>query len=327
MVPAELTAEYRLLEDSLVVLQEYLLTRLKAELSELSPVAIEPRIKGIESVYDKLQTGRYETLRDLNDLVGLKVVLLRRSLVADAILIARSSLQVLHEEVRPQQPTDFSYSEPHLIVRPPQDFCERHPELAGLSAELQFTTALQHALDMATHDFDYKGQSFSWGNFRIVAQLRGSLELVDNLIDGAESLGLLARQGASVPEEYQRRQQLLEVLAAAIPDDKLPKDQRRMATTVDKWIQALPKTAEELREALERHADLVNSVSLNAVDSVLGVLLRECGDLLVEKAECNFCVSSELSTICEEVSKIPMDRRTRFVSDPPTEAPEEHLDT
>lgn len=310
MVPAELVSQYRLLEPSFVVMRDYVQARLQAELSELSPVAVLPRIKGIQSAYDKLQTGRYRTLLGLSDLVGIKIVMLRKSQVRQAIQIASSVLEVVEEPTRLIQPTDFSYAEPHLIVRPTPDFCDRHPELRAFGVELQFTTALQHALDMATHDFDYKGKSFSWGNFRIVAQLRGSLELVDNLIDGAETMEQLARENAAVPPEFQRRQDLLGVLLDSFSEDKLPHDLRRMATIIDGWLEACGVSGSDLGDGLVRHKDLVEYVSLNPVDAVLGVLLREHGALLISNTSKNFCVSEELKTLCEEIRFIPEERRT-----------------
>ncbi|MDQ3913744.1 MAG: RelA/SpoT domain-containing protein [Actinomycetota bacterium] len=170
-------------------LESYLESRLRIDLQPLNPVAIETRCKGIESVLQKLQTGRFGTLLELHDLVGAKAVMLRKSHIPVAIERIEAGTLVLVESnlAESLDPRLFAYHQPHLIVRLPDDYVERNPEFKGLRAEVQVTTALQHALDMSTHDFDYKGKSFSWGNFRIVAQLRGSLDLIDDILDDIEA--------------------------------------------------------------------------------------------------------------------------------------------
>lgn len=298
----------------LLLVEEYLESRLKAELSGLKVVAIESRLKSAESIYQKLQTGRYKSLEEVSDLVGVKVVVLRRSDLRPAIdAVIGSSMDVVETNLEAAiDPVTFAYSQPHIIVQLPGEFRERNPEVSSIRAEIQVTTALQHALDMATHDFDYKGKSFAWANFRIVAQLRGSLELIDSILDDVEASSKLGKYETPTPPEMVRSQQVLDALVGIFGPERLPEDLRRMSMTVGKFLIAAGVSPENLGELAERNQDLRESLSLSATDAVLGMLIREKGERLIVEYQENFCVSPELLSICEETQAISEDKRVTF---------------
>lgn len=319
-VPAELREALALLTPVLKQVKDYLKSRLHAELGFLNPVTITSRLKDDESIYAKLQTGRYDNLLDLNDLVGVKVVLLRRSLLQQAIdALQASSFVVLASNLETEiDPRTFSYHQPHLILRLPNEYVERNPAVGDVRAEVQLTTTLQHALDVATHDFDYKGKSFAWANFRLVAQLRGSLELVDNILDDIESSAKLGRFDPPPPVDLTELQNVLDAMMRRLRIESFPEDYRRMTSTVAEMLSAADVSVADLEEMCERNGDLVTSVSLTPPDIVLGVLLREVGDRLLEGYEGAFCVPDELLTLCEEVRRIPEGRRVVLGYTPPT---------
>jgi ppGpp synthetase/RelA/SpoT-type nucleotidyltranferase len=293
-------------------LKEYVRDRLSAELSEVVPVTIRARVKGADSVLQKLQTGSYGKLSDLDDLVGAKVVVLRRSMIKAALDITSTAFDVVKEVQREVRPTEFGYREPHLIVVPKSEYRDRHPELDGLRAELQFTTALQHALDTATHDFDYKGQTFNWQNFRVVAQLRGSLELADSILDNVEASAALMEAGVPPPPEFVLGQEVLDVVATTFAEDAIPRDRVRMASTVRDWLVAVGRDASWLQSAAQAHRDLSSALSLNSTDVALGILLREVGSELVDRYLKQFVVTAELESLCAETGLVPAGRRVQL---------------
>jgi ppGpp synthetase/RelA/SpoT-type nucleotidyltranferase len=312
VVPAALTEALGILQPALETLRDYVHDRVRAELAELNPIAIVPRIKRSDSVNQKLQTGRYQALADLDDLVGVKVVLLRRSMIRPAMDITNGAFDAIREVSRPVSPMEFGYREPHIIVRPQVEYLERHEELRSLKAEIQFTTALQHALDTVTHGFDYKGQSFEWQNFRVVAQLRGTLELADSILDNVEASAALMEAGVPAPLDFVDGQTTLDVLAGVFSADAMSPDHRRMATVIVAWLRAINQDATWLRSALEKHGDLVNALSLSCVEAVLGVMLREVGEDLVAAYPGHFCVSVELESLCPQAAVVPQERRVKL---------------
>jgi ppGpp synthetase/RelA/SpoT-type nucleotidyltranferase len=315
MIPAALSARYTSLDAKLKKLLDFMTLRLNADLSNLHVVSVSGRPKTSASSLQKLHTGKYAAIDSLTDLVGITVVVLYRREVQDAIAIVKSAgLTVVNEPIRAINPTDFSYREPKLYLKPPPDYLERNPDLEGILCEVQFTTALQHALDMTTHDFDYKGHSYSWGNFRLVAQLRGMLELVDKMIDDIENVSLADHEIIEVPERMIFASSLLSILVKTFAAENLPSDLRRLADTVADWATAVDLSADDLDELLSRHPDLVSAVSLDPTSAILGAIMRERGKDLVANYDRLICVTGELETLVSEMKLVPQDRRVKFDS-------------
>ncbi len=308
MEPAALASAYAALRGSLEKLAAYTQTRLAAELGPANPVVIDPRVKELPSLYQKLQTGRYESLRQVEDLVGVKVVVLRRSEIEPIAAVVRAAFQLVSEKERVVDPSEFRYRERHLIVKPPEEFLERNDDLAGLVVEVQLTSAVQHALDQVTHGFDYKGSTLDWAKFRLVAQLRAALELIDNTLDSMETSAALIEQSVTLPTELIRQVATLGVLRERFDEEALPRDKRRLAETAAELVLAADLEAADLDSLLRRHPDLVAAKSITALDAVLGVLLREYRTPLLERYGRRFFVSEELLTLCPEAAEIPADR-------------------
>ncbi len=324
MLPVDLVLAHAQLEPSLHKLATYAESRLKAELDSIRPVAVVGRVKDLYSIHQKLQVGRVRSLPTLEDLIGIKIVVLRRSEIAAAAEVVQKSFQFVREKERMTDASDFSYRERHLIVRAPQDYLERNLDLARLVVEVQLTSVVQHALDQATHGFDYKGTSLDWGRRRLVAQLRAALELVDGLLDTMEpSAALLEAHSGALPPDLLTQVAVLEVLTDTFPTEQLPDDYRRLAETIAGWVVASGLETSQLGALLQRHPDLLNATSITASDAVLGALLREFGSKLVAEYEGSFYVSSELATLCAEVERVPSDKRVALLDIPEEERPVE----
>lgn len=310
MIPASLQSYTQQLQPRLDKVKAFLESRLKADLSDIPPDVIIARTKRPESIFEKLQTGKYSSVQGLKDLVGVTVVVLYRHQIRDAMdAVMNSGLVIVNQPNATVLPTDFKYREPKIYVALPQDYQDRNPDIADLIAEVQFTTTLQHALDVTTHDFDYKGRSYSWSNLRLVAQLRGMLEMVDVMIDDIDSVSLNRTEVIGIPEGMVYGAAVLSQMVERFDDSVLPNDRRRLADTVGAWVRAAGLAAEQLGELLDRHADLLSARSIDPASAALGALLREHADALLENHEGSFCVSSELESLCREASRIPEDRR------------------
>jgi ppGpp synthetase/RelA/SpoT-type nucleotidyltranferase len=313
MIPASLSSRYLLLNKQLEKLLGFMTKRIEADLSEVNLVSVTGRPKSSDSVLQKLHTGRYAKVDSLNDLVGITIVVLYRREVQEAISIVKASgLTFVDEPKRAIEPADFSYREPKLYLKPPVDYLDRNPDLADIVCEVQFTTALQHALDMTTHDFDYKGLTYSWENFRLVAQLRGMLELVDRMIDDIDEVSIANHEIVEAPETLVYASAMLEVLAQYFADEVLPSDRRRLADTTAAWTRAIGLAPSDFGDLLSRHGDLISAVSIDATSAILGAIVRENVTALLKNYKGNFCVSSELESLCEEARAIPAERRVNL---------------
>jgi ppGpp synthetase/RelA/SpoT-type nucleotidyltranferase len=313
MEPAVLSETYETVKPSLEKVARYTETRIAAELGEGGSVAIVGRTKELSSVHLKLQAGRFAGFRELDDLVGLKVVVLRRRDVEPTAAAIRASFQVDYEKERTSEPSDFKYREPHLVVRPPQDYLDRNPDLEGIAVEVQITTALQHTLDQITHGFDYKPSTLDWAKRRLVAQLRASLELLDNMLDDMDHSAELIHEVAVEPQAFRRQQAVLAAMISKFDDASLPADRRRLAEIANALTEAAGVAPEDVAELLERHRDLVDATSLNPLDALLGALLREKqGDLLAAYNH-RLLISDELESLCLEARAVAADKRVALL--------------
>jgi len=310
MIPAAVATRVATLRPHVEQLLDLLENRLRADLAGVDFISIKGRPKSPDSVFEKLQTGKYSSINELNDLAALTVVVLHRREVAITMeAIKQSGLQIVDEPISELAPSDLRYHEPKLIVKAPVAVADRNPELADLVAEIQVTTALQHALDMTTHDFDYKGRTYSWTNFRLVAQLRGTLELIDGMIDDIEHVDLPSYDGAGVPAEFDFASSVLDVLTRRFDDEALPDDRRRLADTVSAWVSALALKPSDLDQLLESHGDLTGSQSLDPATAVLGALLRTDAPKLLAGFSGLLAISTELESLVPETASVPLARR------------------
>lgn len=306
MIPAAIEARVAAVRPHVEKLVNLLSDRFRGDLVGVEVVGISGRPKEAESVFAKLQTGRYGSLDSLTDLAGLTVVVLNMREVRKALEAVRSSgLPVVDEPVRSLPPTDLRYHQPKLLVQAPVAVVERNPELGGLVAEVQFTTALQHALDMMTHDFDYKGRTYSWTNFRLVAQLRGMLELVDGMIDDIDRVVVPEHDPEVVSADFAFAAATLDVLTERFPAESLPGDRRRLADTVSQWLKATGRGPDDLAALLAVHDDLVQAHSLDPGSAVLGALLRLDSAALLANFRGRLAISQELESLCREAMAVP----------------------
>lgn len=308
MISTSVSTYRSTIEPSLDELIDFLKTRLKSDLHGLNIEGITSRKKSMESIQQKLQAGKVASIADLRDLAGVTVVLLYRHEIPAAIeLIKKTDLQIEDPGPIQVEPSNFRYHEPKLFIRPPSSYLERH-EMAVEECEVQFTTALQHTLDKATHDFDYKGRKYSWNNFRLVAQLRGILEMVDRTIDGIESIDLADDPTIKTPQQMTEATALLPILSSHF-GESMPEDRRRFAETVLGWVSAAGITASDLDKLLHAHSDLVTARSLDPTSATLGSILRCHASTLIGGFRGYFLITSELETLCLEAAKVPYSRR------------------
>jgi hypothetical protein len=169
---------------------------------------------------------------------------------------------------------------------------------------------VQHALQESTHDLIYKGGRFSWREHRLEGQLRGLLEIVDEVL---EHIGVVA-DAADDPayELFDKRNFLLEVLRKTFAASALPSDLRRLVITVEEILAASRLSVEELPDLMARHGDLVAALSLTVVDKVLGAVIRENAPQLLAKSRRKFVITTEMTSLVPEADSIPPDRRVEL---------------
>lgn len=158
------------------------ITRLLAD-AGLNIHHITGRVKRPASLADKLRRkpGRYRTLGDVTDLVGLRVITYFES---DVQVVARL-IEEHHvvdwnhsiDKSRMHDPDRFGYLGVHYVVRAEPDLV---PELPGMHYEVQIRSILQHAWAEIEHDLGYKSREAVPREVRRrFYRLAGLLEMAD----------------------------------------------------------------------------------------------------------------------------------------------------
>ena len=187
----ELLAQYRELLPVYTQMAEVIPDKLKEFFVEAGIVvaAVEYRVKTEGSLAGKLalKGGKYHSIHDITDLVGIRVI----TFYSDDVDKVASILERLFEidwensidKRKAHEIDSFGYLSLHYICRISEAsyYDAAHPEVNRIRFEVQMRTLLQHAWANMNHDTGYKsGVEIPKVYMRNMSRLAGMLELVDD---------------------------------------------------------------------------------------------------------------------------------------------------
>lgn len=194
------------------------------------------RLKELESFALKLETGRIDNPKEMEDFLGCLIVVENsRSIEIAQELVDR------YFDIRYQKPKDpnlttkesssFSFDDLRLYVS-----LKNNPALPkkgneSIVFEIQIKTFLQHAWSIAVHDLIYKSDGVHWAKERVAYQIRAMLEHAEVSIAEVEKL---AKSPAlsKTDKETESLSQIISFVKEMWETEDLPIDVRRLAANI-----------------------------------------------------------------------------------------------
>ncbi len=125
-------------------------------------VPIEFRVKSWESIVNKIESQKLELneITDLDDLIGIRLILLFKRDAERACDVISSSFDVFENENTQSRlnVNEFGYQSVHFIIGLPSTWLKipTFSDFEGLTSEIQVRTAAQHIWAAASHKLQYK---------------------------------------------------------------------------------------------------------------------------------------------------------------------------
>ncbi len=149
--------------------------------------AYTSRCKTIESVSEKIETGRFSSWESLDDFFAATIIIPNLNMEEDVIAYLASifeQVQLRERGSTKKAPDVFKFSSTRFIARYKPLRGAEEILINKINFEVQVRSAFEHAWSIATHSLVYKTDEIDWKILRLSAQLKSSVEQLDMLISG-----------------------------------------------------------------------------------------------------------------------------------------------
>jgi len=254
------------------------------ELLEINKVAlgfrIESRTKTLESISEKVTSGRYtvkKSLLEMQDLVGLRIILLFKRDVDKVSKLIESNLTVhnKYDTIEKLKDDQFGYSSIHFNASIPKEW-KSVPTFRGLQdyhAEIQIRTLAQHTWAEASKELQYKKEeNIPKPLLRSIGRVSALLEIVDfefeRLLHERDEYILKAEELVKSNVQSELNVDILQALL----ENHLPSENKRGSDPFDSLLVDLRHfkidNKEKLEELIEKHKSTALTDDKEAVASI-----------------------------------------------------------
>ena len=237
ITPAQILNKYRSVEPYL----ERVRTSVRDSLLVLSDekgFALVSRIKTLESASEKVETGRFENWRGIDDLVAITVVvptLAHERVVIDFLQSAFDQIALKPRGSTRKAPDTFRFDSTRFIGHLRSSDPSSRGPIHDVPFEVQVRSAFEHAWSVTTHALTFKSADVSWSKLRLTSQLKAAVEQLDTLVLSFDDAAKYIEP--SVWPEIEAKATLREffsniVTTGGIPTELSPKDWSRFVDNV-----------------------------------------------------------------------------------------------
>jgi len=219
------------------------------------------RTKSVESLAEKIESGRFSKWSSLEDVYACAIViptLAREDDVIRFLQNAFAEVAIYRRHGSQKAPETFRFDTTRFIGRtrnlPSLNF---PPEVFEIAFEVQIRSAFDHAWAVTTHNLVYKTESVDWKDRRLASQLRASTEQLDMIVLGFEQTSELVTTQEWPDLDLQRKIANAfkeQVNSGKIPQELAPRDWNRFAENLFVLIRSPEHHRNQPRDQLVRQA-------------------------------------------------------------------------
>jgi ppGpp synthetase/RelA/SpoT-type nucleotidyltranferase len=207
--------------------------------------AFTSRIKTVESLAEKIETGRFKKWSDLDDLFASTVIIPTLLHEKEVIEFCKNAFEIIDKKTvkrgqNKKPPATFRFDSTRIYARlRKNDDPDNILSIYKIIFEIQIKSAFEHAWSVSTHDLVYKNDEIDWKRFRLAAQLKATVEQLDTLILAFEETSSFI-QDNDYPEIKIKRYLATETnklfQSGKSPDELKPKDMSRFCDNLHRLL-------------------------------------------------------------------------------------------
>lgn len=145
------------------------------------------RIKKINSLAEKVESGRYSSWEEIDDIFACSIIIptlsLEDSVVSELIRYFSFHEKKMRGETN-KSPLEFRFDSTRLICK--LNKSGGSDKLNNLLFEIQIKSIFEYAWSKTTHSLTYKTDKPRWQRLRLSSQLKAIVEQIDSLLIGFE---------------------------------------------------------------------------------------------------------------------------------------------
>lgn len=222
------------------------------------------RVKSVESLSEKLESGRYGAWTSIDDRFACTVVVPTTTHEPEVIafldaVFERVELRTRNSTKKP--PEVFRFDSTRWVGRLRPLVGEAvAPGAGAIQFEVQIQTVFEHAWGVVTHDLVYKSDSIDWRKARLAAQLKAAVEQIELTIAMFEASIEFMPQ--SEHPETDEKVQLVTELQRLVSEGRLtaelaPQSWSRLADNVNSLVRSYARRGSEPHALRRLRQDLV----------------------------------------------------------------------
>lgn len=205
--------------------------------------AFTDRIKTVDSLSEKIETGRFKKWTDIEDFYACTIIIPNLNKESEVLSFLKTTFNQVMLKKRGntlKAPDVFRFDSTRFIGTLKQS--GEASEISKINFEVQIKTAFEHAWSVSTHSLVYKANDIDWKLLRIAAQLKSSVEQLDMIVSGAKQMNshIIEHNWPEINVKKYILDKTNEFLNNVnVPDELKPKDSSRFSENLFSFFQPL----------------------------------------------------------------------------------------